>query len=168
METLSLRLVSGLELLGTHAAQMTMTAGPIVERVEIVGDIGQRQHSVLVNLLLDPFLLLQAAKKGLDHGVVSAVALASKRRFTNAMDYILRLQRSATFLTVAVSLWFMVRLWREAELYGAQEVIFGVWFVVAITIQLLAGSPGVWITGLLAQLALAIVLVLKDQIDNIY
>jgi hypothetical protein len=84
------------------------------------------------------------------------------------MEYAVRLQSSATFIAVGVSLLFLVRLWREAELYGVQEVIFGVWFVVALAIQLLARSPGVWIAGLVAQLALAIVLVLKEQIDNIY
>jgi ABC-type thiamin/hydroxymethylpyrimidine transport system permease subunit len=84
------------------------------------------------------------------------------------MDYILRLQSSATVLTIGVSLCFLVRLWREAELRGAQQVVFGLWFIVALATQLLAHSPGVWIAGLIAQGLLAIVLVLKDQIDNIY
>jgi ABC-type thiamin/hydroxymethylpyrimidine transport system permease subunit len=84
------------------------------------------------------------------------------------MDYLFRLQRQATVLTIGVSLLFLVRAWREAELYGAQEVIFGLWFIVALATQLVAHRPGVWIAGLLAQVLLAIVLVLKEQMDNIY
>jgi hypothetical protein len=86
----------------------------------------------------------------------------------NWMDGLFRLQARATLLTVAVSLWFLVRLWREGELFGAQEKLFCVWFAIAFAIQLFARSAGLWITGLLAQLILAAVLVLKDQIDNIY
>ena len=78
------------------------------------------------------------------------------------------LARRGVFLPILVSLWFLVALWREGELFGAQEVLFSVWFVVALVTQLLAPSPGIWITGMLAQVALAIVLVLKKQIDDIY
>ena len=79
VDTLSQRLVSGLELLRTHAAQMTMTARLIVERVDIIGDVGQRQRSVLVDLLSDPFLL-QTTEEGLDHGIVPAVPLPTHAR----------------------------------------------------------------------------------------
>jgi hypothetical protein len=34
--------------------------------------------------------------------------------------------------------------------------------------QLLAQSPGVWIAGLVAQVFLAITVVLKDRLDNTY
>jgi hypothetical protein len=43
-----------------------------------------------------------------------------------------------------------------------------VWFVVAVALQFFAQSAGIWIVGLLAQCILAIVLVLKDQIDSVY
>jgi hypothetical protein len=69
---------------------------------------------------------------------------------------------------VGVSLVFLVRLWRKGELFGAQARLFYVWFVVAVALQLFARSTGIWITGLFAQCILAIVLVLKDQIDSIY
>jgi hypothetical protein len=69
---------------------------------------------------------------------------------------------------VGVSLVFLVRLWWKGELLGAQARLFYVWFVVAVALQLFAQSAGIWIMGLLAQCILAIVLVLKDQIDSIY
>jgi hypothetical protein len=84
------------------------------------------------------------------------------------VEQAVRLQSTATVLTIAVSALFLVRLWREAELHGAQEVIFGLWFVIAAIIELLARGPLVWIVGLVAQLLLAVTLVLKDQMDNIY
>jgi hypothetical protein len=84
------------------------------------------------------------------------------------VDYLFRLQRSATVLSIGVSLWFLVRLWREGELFGAQARLFCVWFVGAVALQLFAQSTGIWIAALLAQSLLAIVLVAKDRIDNIY
>ena len=61
-----------------------------------------------------------------------------------------------------------MRLWRRGELFGAQATLFCGWFVVAAALQLLAQSAGLWIIGLAAQCILAVVLVLKDQIDSIY
>jgi hypothetical protein len=84
------------------------------------------------------------------------------------MEHLLNLQLNATLLTVGVSFVFLVRLWRENELFGAQEIIFCLWFSVALIIQIFARSVGGWIAGLLAQFALAVVLDLKEQIDNIY
>jgi hypothetical protein len=78
------------------------------------------------------------------------------------------LGRRGVFIPILVSLWYLIRLWREAELYGWKEILFPVWFVVALVAQFFAQSIGVWIAGLLAQVALAIVLVLKAQIDSIY
>jgi hypothetical protein len=69
---------------------------------------------------------------------------------------------------VGASLLFLVRLWRKGELFGAQARLFCVWFVVAAALQLFAHSAGIWIIGLSAQCILAIVLVLKDQVDSIY
>jgi hypothetical protein len=62
VDTLSPTFVSRFELLGAHAAEMTMAARSIVERIDIVGDVGTGKLSVLVDLLLDPFFL-QAAEK---------------------------------------------------------------------------------------------------------
>ena len=49
-----------------------------------------------------------------------------------------------------------------------QEWLFCGWFVVALIMQLFAHSTGIWLIGLLAQVILAIVLLLKKQIDEIY
>ena len=57
VDSLSPRLVSGLELFRTDAGQITMTARAIVERLDVVGHIGRSQRSTLVDLLLDAFLL---------------------------------------------------------------------------------------------------------------
>ncbi len=51
------RLVSRFKLLRTHTAQMTMAARAIVERVDIIGHVGQCQRSGFVDLFLDPLLL---------------------------------------------------------------------------------------------------------------
>ncbi len=72
------------------------------------------------------------------------------------------------FLPILVSLWYLLRLSREEELFGARLVVCGVWFVVAFVLQMFARTAGLWLVGLLAQVALAIVLVLKQRIDNIY
>jgi hypothetical protein len=78
------------------------------------------------------------------------------------------LARLGVFLPIFVSLWCLVALWREAELYGVQEWLFCGWFVVALIMQLFAHSTGIWLIGLLAQVILAIVLLLKKRMDEIY
>ena len=84
------------------------------------------------------------------------------------MEYLFRLPGWAALSMVGVSLVFLVRLWLKGELFGAQARLFFVWFVVAVALQLAAQSAGIWIMGLLVQCILAIVLILKDQIDSIY
>ena len=76
-------------------------------------------------------------------------------------------RRSVTVFTIGVSLLFLVRLWSEGELYGRNGIVFCVWFVVAVGAQLLAPSVGVGILGLVAQLILAVVLILKQQLSDI-
>ena len=49
-----------------------------------------------------------------------------------------------------------------------QEWLFCAWFVVALIMQLFAHNTGIWLIGLLAQVILAIVLLLKKRIDEIY
>jgi hypothetical protein len=80
---------------------------------------------------------------------------------------LLRYQFRATFLTIGVSLWFLVRLWRQGELFGGTGTLFCVWFLLAAVTQLFVASTGLWILGLLAQLALAIVLIVKQQLSDI-
>lgn len=62
----------------------------------------------------------------------------------------------------------LIRLWREGELFGTKGTFLGAWFVLAAAIQLFAPTVGIWILGLLAQVGPAIVLVLKERIDNIF
>ena len=78
------------------------------------------------------------------------------------------LARRGVFLPIFVSLWCLVVLWREAELYGVRQWLFCAWFVVALVMQLFGHSTGIWLSGLLAQVILAIVLLLKKQVDEIY
>jgi hypothetical protein len=65
-----------------------------------------------------------------------------------------------------VSLGCLAKLWWAGELYGVQQAAFVAWFVTALAVQLASESPGMWIAGYVGQVALAIVLVLKDQIDD--
>src|SRR5262245_38373327 len=58
---------------------MTVAAGLIVEAIDVVGDVLHRQIAILVDLLLDPFLL-EATEEGLRDGVVPAVGLSAHAR----------------------------------------------------------------------------------------
>ena len=79
METLSPRLVSHFELLGTHAAEMAVAPRFIVEVINVVGHVGYRQFAVLVDLFLDP-LLFETAEHRLGDGIVPAVPFAAHTR----------------------------------------------------------------------------------------
>jgi hypothetical protein len=57
VETPLQRFLGRFELLWAHAAEVTVAADPTVEPIDVVGHIVQRQRSVLIDLLLDPFLL---------------------------------------------------------------------------------------------------------------
>jgi hypothetical protein len=67
------------ELLGAQAPEMTVTSRPIVKGIDIVSQISLGELSILVNLLLDSFLL-QTAEKGFRDGIVPAVRLAAHTR----------------------------------------------------------------------------------------
>ena len=79
METQWARLVSRFELLGTQPAEMTVAAHLIVERIDVVRHVGDRQLSVFVDLFLDP-LFLQAAEERLGDSIVPAVAFPAHTR----------------------------------------------------------------------------------------
>jgi hypothetical protein len=79
-----------------------------------------------------------------------------------------QVQRGLFLLPIIVSLSTLVGLWWEEELYGGVGTLFCVWFVIAAVTQLFARSTGVWAVGLVAQVALAIVLVLKKRIDDVW
>ena len=59
---------------------MAVASDSIVESIDVVGHVGNRELPVLVDLFLDP-LLLQAAEEGLGDGVVPAIALPAHTRF---------------------------------------------------------------------------------------
>ena len=75
--------------------------------------------------------------------------------------------RRAIVLPPVVCVWYLVKLWREGELYGAQDVVC-LWFVVSLVTELVSQSTGLWIAGLLGQVSLAIVLILKSHMDDIW
>jgi hypothetical protein len=80
-----------------------------------------------------------------------------------------QVQRGLYLLPIIVSLSTLVGLWWEEKLYGGVGTLFCVWFVIAAVTQLFARSTGVWwAVGLVAQVALAIVLVLKKRIDDVW
>jgi hypothetical protein len=75
--------------------------------------------------------------------------------------------RQAVLLPAIVSILYLVRLWRRGELYGAKQFVFISWFIVSLLTEFVTQSTWIWIAALLAQVSLAIVLVLKYQIDSI-
>jgi hypothetical protein len=76
--------------------------------------------------------------------------------------------RQAIILPTVVCVWYLVRLWWEAELYGVQEVVFTLWFIVSLVTELVSQNTLMWIAGFLAQVGLAIVLVMKSHMDDVW
>jgi hypothetical protein len=85
-----------------------------------------------------------------------------------ALFHPLRVGLVGQSIPALVSLGALAKLWWEAELFGAQEAVFVAWFITALAIQLTSRDAWTWIAGYVGQVALAIVLVLKNQIDDIY
>jgi hypothetical protein len=81
--------------------------------------------------------------------------------------FLFTIEKSIFLLPVVVSLSTLVSLWRREALYGRLGTGFCLWFVLATVTQFLGGSVGVWAVGLVGQVALAIVLILKKRIDDI-
>jgi hypothetical protein len=50
MDTSSASFRRGFELLRAHAAEIAVAAGAIVEAVDVIGNVSQRQFSVLLDL----------------------------------------------------------------------------------------------------------------------
>ena len=67
-----------------------------------------------------------------------------------------------------VSLWFLLALSRDGDLLGWRRLVAVVWFAVAFMLQMFVQHYFVSLLGLLAQVALAIVLVLKYQFEGVY
>lgn len=72
------------------------------------------------------------------------------------------------FIPAAVCLGYLAKLWWAGELNGARQAVFVAWFVAAVAIQFTSRGPSMWIAGFVGQVALAIVLVLKKELDDIY
>ena len=72
------------------------------------------------------------------------------------------------YIPAVVSLGFLANLWWAGELNGAQRAIFVAWFVIALAVQVTSRDAWMWIAGFVGQVALALALVFKKQIDDIY
>jgi hypothetical protein len=75
--------------------------------------------------------------------------------------------RGAVAIPPIVSLWYLVRTWWKGDLYGAEQPVFVFWFVAVLVTRFASRSVWVWIAGFLGQVALAIVLVLKDRWNDV-
>ena len=76
-------------------------------------------------------------------------------------------QRRLFSLPAIVSLLLLVRLWRAGDLYGGSGTLLCCWFVAALVVQLFATGLTAWVSGLIAQTGLAIVLLLKAQFRDV-
>jgi len=70
------------------------------------------------------------------------------------------------FMPGIACLAYLAKLWWAGELYGVQQAVLVAWLIAAVAIQVESRGPWMWIAGFVGQVALAIVLVLKDQIDE--
>jgi hypothetical protein len=71
-------------------------------------------------------------------------------------------------IPAVVCIGFLAKLWWTRELYGLQQAAFVAWFITALTVQLVSGSPWVWIAGYTGQVVLAVALIAKNQLGDIY
>jgi hypothetical protein len=78
------------------------------------------------------------------------------------LDSIRQIRRAIGLATV-VCAWYLARLWWKGELHGAKLRVFILWFAASVAIQVTSANVWVWVAGFVAQVALAIVLVLKHH-----
>ena len=76
------RFVGRFELLRAEAAEVAVTSRSIVEGIDVISHLGDREISVLVDLLLDS-LLLEAAEEELCDRVVPTIAFSAHARFAS-------------------------------------------------------------------------------------
>ena len=84
------------------------------------------------------------------------------------MDFYIALMRELARLPALVSGILLLSLWRGAEIFGWQTAAFVAWFVLALLLQFGPLSSSLWLIGLLAQVALSLVLLMKERISQIY
>jgi len=94
--------------------------------------------------------------------------MTCENAFVFALFHPLRFGLLSQSVPALFCLGFLAKLWSEGELYGKQQAAFVTWFVTALAFQLASRGPWMWIAGYVGQVALAIVLVLKDQLDNVF
>jgi hypothetical protein len=70
-------------------------------------------------------------------------------------------------LPAAISGGLLTKLWREGNLFGVSGTVFCAWFALAALAQFLMPTGSIWSVGLVAQVALAIVLILKNRLAQI-
>ena len=80
------------------------------------------------------------------------------------LAYVWRVQFAVPAL---ISLGLLAKLWRDCNLFGTSGTVFCAWFIAAALLQFAGPGGGVWVAGLVAQVALAIMLVLKNRLDRI-
>ena len=70
-------------------------------------------------------------------------------------------------LPALVSGGLLVKVWKDRNLFGVGGTVFCAWFIVAALGQFLGQTGSMSLIGLLAQVALAITLVLKNRLGQI-
>ena len=70
----------GFKGLRTDPAEMAVSPDAIIERLDVLGDLGRGDRSSRVDVVLDP-LLFQAAKERFRHRVVPAITPSTHARF---------------------------------------------------------------------------------------
>ena len=70
-------------------------------------------------------------------------------------------------LPALVSGGLLAKLWRDRNLFGVGGTVFCAWFVVAALTQFLGQTGSISLIGLVAQVALAITLILKNRLHQI-
>ena len=70
------------------------------------------------------------------------------------------------WIPAVASVLLLVLLWAQNELAGRAAWLLGGWFLLALAAQYLAPTTGAWIVGLALQTALAIFLLLKQQLGR--
>ena len=69
-------------------------------------------------------------------------------------------------LPALVSGGLLAKFWRDGNLFGISGTVFCAWFAGAALAQFLMPTGIIWSAGLVAQVALAIVLILKGRLDQ--
>ena len=80
------------------------------------------------------------------------------------LDFQHYLFRSPFLLPAVVSLGLLIKLWWDRDLFGLSGTAFVFWFAVAAGLQFLSSGVALWALGLVAQTALAFVLLVKGRL----